>query len=399
MAEPQNDPTPSPDLLYDFDVPPDLGESPDVGELIDKVCLELRAHSAALELPGDFPEEVADLLSRSGLTALCLPRRYGGRGGRLRDLVTAVERVATVDAASAWCLFIMGTAPWLLCHATPELVAEVYARPDTRIGGALAPTGTVRRGDDGYVVEGRWAFGSGVNSCQWVAVHAVFADEPVPRSAFVVVPTSEIAYREPWDGLGLASSGSGLFAVDALTVPAHRVVSSLSGPPAWPDLVFRMSFRATFAACAAVPLGIATEMLTTFTDHARSKRPTFGNGLLADQPHAQALVAESWGTVHAARALLYQSVDRLEEACADGTPSVRHQAELRIAMNTVRAGCLRVVDRLHLAAGGGAAKRESRFARLLCDAHTASQHAMFGAELTALSGAVLLGRDVPEGLL
>ncbi|WP_328847615.1 acyl-CoA dehydrogenase family protein [Streptomyces sp. NBC_00258] len=368
-------------------------------EVLDKVCVELRKRSYELEVPGDFPTDVADLLSGSGLTGLCLPRWLGGRGGRLSDLVGAVERIAAVDAATAWCLFIMGTAPWLLCHARPELVAEVYADPGTRVGGALAPTGVIRREGDGYVLKGRWAFGSGVNACDWVAVHAVFAQQSVTRSAFVLVPASGITYREPWDGLGLASSGSGVFGVDELAVPVHRVVPSLGGPPVWQDPPFRMSFRATFGACSAILVGIATEMLDAFTALSRSKRPTFGRGLLADQEYVQILVAESWGALQSARALLHRTVGLLEDACADGVPHPRQQAELRIAMNTVRASCLRVVDQLHLAAGGGAALRASRFAHLLRDAHTASQHAMFGTEVTALAGSVLLGRDVPEGQL
>lgn len=343
---------------------------------------------------------MAQRLSEAGLTSLCLPERLGGRGGNLSDLVRAVERVAAADASTAWCLFIMATAPWLLCHARPELVAEVYADPRVRIGGALAPTGTIRPGGDGsWTVEGSWAFGSAVNACQWVAVHAVFAEEPDPRSGFVLLPTSAITRREPWDGLGLVASGSGTFGVEARGVPSHRVITGLGGPPRWPEAPFRMSFRSTFAACAAVLLGIAGEMLDRFAGHARGKRPTFGRGLLAEQPQTRTLVAECWGSLHAARALLYQSVARIEDSCADRGPEAREQAELRIAMNIVRASALGVVDRLHLAAGGAAALRRSWPARLLRDAHTASQHYMFGAEITELAGAVLLGQQVPGGRL
>jgi alkylation response protein AidB-like acyl-CoA dehydrogenase len=158
-------------------------------------------------------------------------------------------------------------------------------------------------------------------------------------------------------------------------------------------------FRATFAACAAVLVGIATEALAVFTDYVPTKRGAYGAGPLSQLPHVQSLVAECWGDLHGARALLHATVGELEDACQDGAPTPRQQAQLRIAMNTVRANCLRVVDRIHHAAGGSAAVDGSRFAQLLRDAHTASQHHMFSEAITGLAGAVLVGETVPEGHL
>lgn len=366
----------------------------ELDDVLGKVCAELRERSWELQQPGDFPTNVARLLSESGLTRLCLPRSMGGLGGSLTDLVTAVERVSCVDASTGWCLFILATAPWLLCHAQPDLAGEVYADPESRVAGALAPTGTLRPHGDGCVLNGRWTFGSALNACHWVALHAVLEGTEPLRSAFAVLPVAEVTVREPWDGMGLQTSGSGAFGVADVVVPARRLIPGLSGPRIWPDAAFRVPFRATFAACAAVLLGIAGEMLDVFIEHARHKRSTFGSGVLGRQPHVRQLVAEAWAAVSAARTLLYDAIRAVEE-----TPDCRRQAELRIAMNNVRQSALDVVGQLHLAAGGGAALRESRFAVLLRDAHTASQHHMFSTEVGALAGGVLLGFEMGEGQL
>lgn len=363
-----------------------------IEELTRSFCSDLQEHTRELEIGGDLPLGVAELLTKHRLTSLCLPERLGGRGGSLGNLVIVVERVAAVDAATGWCLFIMATAPWLLCHATPQLTGEVFADPEARIAGGLAPTGTARTVErGGYVVDGRWAFGSGVNRADWVVVHVTLPEHTTARSAFALIPASEVSYREPWDGLGLDASGSGAFGIEHLMVPAGRFLSDVSGPATWPEPMFRMSFRATFAAGAAVLLGIASHALEEFTSLAAQKRPTYGRGLLADQDRTRALVADCWAQVSAARFLLHQSVLGLEAACADGAPSVRLQAELRIAICTVRQLCLSVVDRLHFSAGGSAAQHSSGFAKLLRDAHTASQHHMFGDDVRELAGAVLLG--------
>jgi indole-3-acetate monooxygenase len=377
---------------------------PDIREPLDEatrsVCEQLRELAPELALRGEFPLAAAELLSDSGLVDLCVPGRLGGRGQGLTDLVTVVERVAAVDASSGWCLFIMATAPWLLCHASDELIAEVYGGPTRpRIAGALAPTGTIRHDQGALVLDGRWSFASAATACDWVAVHAVVAGQSPARSVFVVLPTSSISYHEPWDGMGLVSSGSGAFGVTDLVVPRWRVIDSMSGAPRWPEPTFRIPFRATFAACAAVLLGIARETLEGFADYARTKRPTFGEGVLAAAPHIAGLFAECWGSLQAARASLNDRVAAVEHASASGGSTQRHQAELRIAMNIVRSSSLSVVDRLHHAAGGQAALHGSRFSQLLRDAHTASQHHMFSAEVTNVAGAALLGQPIPEGKL
>ncbi|HEX3786520.1 MAG TPA: hypothetical protein VHW44_01555 [Pseudonocardiaceae bacterium] len=339
--------------------------------------------------PGDLPPEVARLLSASRLTALCLPERLGGDGRGLIDLVDAIERVATVDASTAWVLFITATAPWLLAHADPAAVAEVYADPGTRIAGALAPTGTAAQRDGGYLVTGRWAFGSGVGSCDWVAVHVRLAGGD--GSAFALVPAAAVAYQEPWDGFGLRSTGSGAFGIEDEFVPAYRMVFQLDGSR-WPEPLFRLPFRTTFAAAAAVLLGVASRALTEFMMLATTKKPTFGRARLADQARVQALVAETSGALWAARAVLRESVGLLTEHGPDDLLRARS----RIAINQVRATCVEVVGRLHAAAGSAAVGDTSVFVRALRDVHTAAQHYLFSDEINELAGVVLLGGEFDE---
>jgi indole-3-acetate monooxygenase len=337
--------------------------------------------------PGELPPEVADLLSGLGLTSLCLPRRLGGSGGELLDLVDAIERVAGVDASAAWVLFITATAPWLLAHASPDAVAEVYADPGTRVGGALAPTGEATPSGAGYLVSGRWAFGSGVSVCHWLAVHVRVG----AGSAFALVPGDVVAYQEPWDGFGLRSTGSGAFGIEEEFVPAHRMVFGLDSPR-WPEPLFRLPFRVTFACAAAVLLGVGFSALDQFVVLAATKKPTFGRARLADQPRVQALVAECSGALWAARAALRESVSLI--AANGAEPALR--ARLRVAINHVRATCVDVVGRVHAAAGSAAISDSSVFVRALQDVHTAAQHYLFSDEISELAGAVLLGGEVDE---
>jgi alkylation response protein AidB-like acyl-CoA dehydrogenase len=338
-----------------------------------------RARAALAEIGGlvpavagrrELPVEIADVLST--LTGTCLPARLGGAGRPLTELVRLVEAVSRVDAGVGWCLFILGSAPWLWRCADDRLLAEIG--PHTRLAGSLAPAGTARRTRSGYVVDGSWPFGSAVGVAHQVVVRAVVPDEG-PRC--LVVPRADVTTR-PWDGAGLALSGSGAFRLDEVEVPAYRVLGDLDGPSRWPELC--TPFRATFAAGAAVLIGIAAAAVA---EVARAHRPGI-----------DALVGWAASTVQAARAALTDAVRRVQ---AGGNPYA--QAGLRLAVVRVREYCLDVVDRLHLAAGAAVTAGTSVLGRLFADAHTASQHKMFGGDVDRLGGAALLGRPDPTGHL
>jgi len=346
---------------------------------------------------GDPSGAVAELLSSSGLVSLCLPARLGGGGAGLLTLVDAVESVATVDASVAWCLFITATAPWLLAHADTWAVEEVYVNPGARIAGALAPTGTAQRDGDDFVVNGRWAFGSGVSTCHWLAVHVRLVGED--DSAFALVPADAVAYREPWDGLGLWGTGSGAFGIEDARVPPHRMIRRLDGAASWDEEPFRLPFRATFAAAAAVLLGLAAGALHSFVELASAKTPTFGRRRLADDPRVQLLVSDLTGELLAARASLRASVQLLCKSVVEGKADDLLRAQLRVAVNHARRASIHVIDGVHGAAGSTAIDGSSIFARALRDVHTAGQHYLFSDEIGELAGSVILGNPADEARL
>lgn len=372
---------------------------PNMQDRAVEVATALRS-IAELQQAHELPARVAELLSSSGLTSMCLPRRLGGGGMGLSALVRVVETVSAADASTGWCLFIYATAPWLLDGADVRLLRDVYAHPGVRVAGALAPAGVARPTTRGYLLSGIWAFGSGLSACDWVGANAWVEGSSRRSSAFFLIPVADVDHQLPWDGMGLQASGSGAFEIREVVVPSHRRVDHpASSSAAWPEASFRLSFRATFAAAAAVLLGVADEMLMEFTALAQRKTPTFAPDLLAQLPATCSIVSRTTSALGGARALLQETAAAAERACADGrTPSSRQQALLRSAINHVRRTCLDVVDRLHLASGGSGVDEGSRAGRLLRDAHTASQHHMFSAGIDELAGAALLGQAAPPGL-
>ena len=164
-------------------------------------------------------------------------------------------------------------------------------------------------------------------------------------------------------------------------------------PVAWPDPIFALPFKATFALAAAVLIGVATEALSCLIELARVKRGTFARTRLADGGTMQSLVSRLDGVLGGARCLLYQRLEDACEAFGGGYGTAAVQAALRIAVIHACDSALEVVDSVHRAAGGTAAHHGERITKLFRDAHTASQHYMFSDEMREVTGSVLLGRE------
>lgn len=356
-----------------------------VGDLV----AELRAREPTLDGLTTVPDDVACALRDLRLPALCLPRRLGGAGQPVRALAETAETLARADGGIAWALFIVGTSPWLISRADAALTARVYDHPERLVCGVLAPSGRAERRDGRWLLTGTWALASAHGISDWAALMA--RTEVGPR--LFLVPAGRLAVTREWDGLGLGTSGSATVSVTDESIEDSDTID-LTGPVRWPEPQYRLPFKATFAIAGAILLGLAREALDQFIALARVKRPMFGRTSLAAAPATTSAVSRLHGGLAAARVLLYDHLDEVVEAFVAGEGTAEQQARLRIAIIHACDSALTVVDTVHRLAGSEGARHGTHISRVFRDAHTASQHYMFGAEMREVTGAVLLGGEI-----
>ena len=121
------------------------------------------------------------------------------------------------------------------------------------------------------------------------------------------------------------------------------------------------------------------------------KRSTFGRRRIGDEPRTHFLVADCRGDLDAAYGALRQAAHRIELAAQQDSFSLDDQITVRLAIHHARKTALAVVGRLHVVTGSQGIPHDGVFARLLRDAHTASQHYMFSDEVAEVAGAAMLG--------
>ena len=132
-----------------------------------------------------IPPPLVAQLREAGLYRMLLPSALGGLQLDIPTCFRVVELLSEADASVGWNL-MNNAIIQLASLAFPDAgVDEIFGDgPDQIIAGTLVPGGGAgRRADGGYVVSGRWRFGSGCREARWM-VRQLRPDPPeTPQAA------------------------------------------------------------------------------------------------------------------------------------------------------------------------------------------------------------------------
>ncbi|MFN0092290.1 MAG: hypothetical protein ACKVWR_18805 [Acidimicrobiales bacterium] len=370
----------------------------------------LAATDADSEALRRLSDRAVALLHEAGLTRLVSPARYGGGQLSPRALVEAERVVAHASPAASWVLMVCGAHTFIAGRMPGQAQDEVFGSdPGMLIPGVPSRQGTCRKTDGGYVLNGRWAFASGVDHGGWVMLGSRGvrndAGEPCP-GMLVVLPKDDVVIDDTWFSLGMRGTGSKDVVLDDVFVPAHRAVQMADawlGTVAGVDIaLYQLPISATLATmlCGTI-VGMSERGLQLFLDQTRTRRDAYTGepksasvGLARRAAEANAEIAHAW-------ALTQQSCDLLEAAmrCA---PPMPVEARAHVRWNAAYAAelCRRAAERLFAGAGAGAAHDRNALQTVFRNVNTAVHHAMLDFDTTLeVQGRVLLGVEQNDAMI
>jgi hypothetical protein len=341
-----------------------------------------------------FPFDDYEDLRASGLLALCVPARYGGRGASYETYCLVAEQLAQGNGSTSLtfnmhCLTMMMMGEMadampmtaaarqrheqLRARKFAEVVEQgaFYGQPhsepieqgqtDTALsmGGRRFGT-TARKVDGGYVVTGRKFFVSLAGAAPYFATPAIrLGDEPwIERTLYLQVPKDApgVSFPGEWDPMGMRGTVSRDMVLQEVFVPDEGDVL----PPgvfgalynAFPHLS-PLTFSATFLGLMQASYDYTIAYLTGGIPGAPPVRTE-----MAAKGHA---VAEMLFTLEAARALYYRAI---AEARVDAPVAAVQRA--RAAHVTVLRSAVTLTQEAIRVCGGRALLKRyplERFAR------------------------------------
>ncbi|MEO6420056.1 MAG: acyl-CoA dehydrogenase family protein [Polyangiaceae bacterium] len=370
----------------------------------------LRERSRDIERARRLPDDVVKDLTTAGLFRLLVPKKYAGEEAHPRVLVEALETIARGDSAAAWCVMTACTTSLMTAYLEEAGVRELLPEgPDVPMAGIFAPKGKAVVKDGGYVVSGRWSFASGCEHSPWRMGGAIVFDDKGPKLLpsgapdirFMFFRADETKVIDTWSVSGLRGTGSHDLEVNGIFVPQARTTSIFTDAPRETGPLYKFPiFGLLSLGIAGVALGIGRAAIDAFVALAREKSTGPKGRTIGHQELVQVHVAEAEAELRAARAFVFESIDRAWEAAEKkGTVADAEKASLRLAAAHAARASSRAVDRVYDAAGGTSIYETCPIERHFRDIHVVTQHIMVSPNTYKLAGRLLLGIETDTSQL
>jgi len=338
-----------------------------------------------------------------------LPRALGGEEPDFAELLETWEELSRADGSAGWTAMANGSgAAAAASYLSDAAVAAVFGDdPAATVGGQFAPRGMGTPTGNGFRVQGEYSFGSGSGHSGYVSAGFMALENGAPRIApsglpemhVGFVPREQVEFRDNWNVMGLAGTGSYDYAVSDVEIPEGFSFPLFTREPRRGSPLFRLGMMpVTAAGHAAWALGVARRALDELTDMASARQRMGDASPLAGKPTFQRDLARAEARLRAARLYVFDAFGALGELAARGDePSLAQRAEVRLATNEATESMVEVTRTAHAYAGTVAVRDDSALRRAFLDAHTGSQHAFISEKVWTDCGQVLLGtvEDVP----
>ncbi len=357
-----------------------------------------REHADANEKQRRLSPAVVEALRPTGLFRMAVPGVYGGPEVAVPEMLAAIEECAYHDGATGWCVNISTTTSSLSGFLRPEWVERVFADPLAAYGGAFAPNGKGRAADGGWVVDGRWMWGSGTEHCAWIN-GGVITERGEMRLMFF--EREQVQFLDTWHASGLRGTGSTDYQVREAYVPEGREI--LVGK-VWAQVDSPVSrfpnFNLLAAGLGAVCLGIARRAIDEAVALVASKPASLAKGTVAEYGPAQLNIANAEAALAGGRGFLMHEVLKTWEMVNRGDrPGLEQKARLRLAAAHAATEAAKATDLAYSVGGGSSVFESSQLQRCFRDIHTATQHQMLSDRNLVTYGRVRLGLEADTALL
>lgn len=287
-----------------------------------------------------LPYAEMEALSASGLLAVTVPREHGGIDVSAATLAEVTAILAEADAS-------VGQIPqnhFYILEALRVDGTEAQKRfffgralAGDRFGNALSEAGTktvrhhdttIRADGDGFRLNGRKFYSTGVLFADWVTV---FANDEAQRTTMSFLPRDAegLTIVDDWASFGQRVTGSGTTIIDNVRVEADRVVAHHRGfdRPSTIGSVGQIIH-------AGVDLGIARAAFAELVDHVKHKsRPWMDAGVerASDDPLTLAKTGDLAIRLDAATATLERAGRFVDEARRDMSEAKVVAASIAVA--------------------------------------------------------------------
>jgi alkylation response protein AidB-like acyl-CoA dehydrogenase len=362
-------------------------------EAARRIAPVIREHADEAERERRLSPPVLAALHDTGLLRMCTPQSLGGLEVDPLTRALVIEEIAGHDTAAGWTL--ANPLDWAyLCARLPDAGAEeIYSRgANVVIAAQFGRPMQATPVQGGYRITGRAPFVSNCYDANWIATTAAVmagdpsqaADTGAPEVVMAYLPRESCEVIDTWYVMGMCGTGSNDVAVTDVFVPTTRtfpLVPEFTPGSHYQGSLYRFPLVGIVASnLPPLLLAVARRAIEEVSALAQGKVPVAASTALRERASAQAKLAQAEAILRAGRVFLYDTLsDTWEATVAGATLSLRHKADVQLAMTHAVQSAVQAVELMYRMAGTSGVYTRSPLARYFRDVQVLRHHA-FGAE-------------------
>lgn len=366
----------------------------------------IAARSEEIEALRRLPADLVAELRSAGFFRMGRSRAKGGPQMTLPQHLEVIEVLAHADPSVGWCVKI-GTDSGLLAEFLPPAAsARLLPDPDMITAGQFTTAhGKVERVEGGYLLTGRFPFGSGVTHADVVMSGGALFENGAPVTGPGGIPEGRLAFcradeveiEDTWHTHGLRGSGSCHYRAEGVFIPEDQALRIEKAMFANREPLYSSGFN-WVTTMAAVPLGLARRALDEARSLIQVRKAGFPPRPMAETVQAREAVARAETAYCAARAFLYRSGEDFWAELEAGTPATETKGRLALANVNAFRMAADVTRQLFDLIGANVIFHGAILERLARDALTLNQHMIIAQPAVETYGAMMLGQEHPSPL-
>ena len=374
--------------------------APSAGDM-DELLRDIRARRKEFEAQRFISQDIIQRFKKVGVYRALVAKRFGGDEKSPAEFCELIETISRADGSAGW-VASFGIGGVYLAALPLATLEKLYANgPDVVFAGGIFPPQPAELVEGGYMVNGRWSWGSGSMGAEVVGAGILPKNADgsgLPRMA--VMPRDKVQIAPNWDVMGLLGTGSHDIVVKDVVVPEEWTfvrggASSLDTPLyRYPTLSFAAQVL------TVVGLGIARAAIDEVIGMAVGRASVTGAPNLGERVYVQLEMAKIEAELRAARAWFYQAIDDVWQVLlAGGKPSDQQVSMLRLSTTHASRVAADVTRRAQMVSGGSGVYESCPLAAQVRDVQMITQHAFMGDITYQNAGAMMFGLKPLPGYL
>ena len=370
------------------------------GELkFNKLLADIRKRRAEFDEQRYISQDIIEQFKEIGIYRSFVPKSFGGDSKTPSEFLKAIEAIAAADGSAGW-VASFGMNPAYLAALPKETLDKVWGdSPDVVFAGGVFPPQKAEKVDGGYIVNGRWQWGSGCMGASVLGV-GIMPDDGTKLPKMAVLRADQVTIEKTWKVHGMVGTGSFDIVVEDVFVPEDYTFIR-GGTPTIDSPFFKypsLSFAAQVLSVTA--LGVAREAIDVVVNSAKGRKSVTGAPNLGERHYAQIEIAKAEAKLRSSRAFFYEATDEVWDAIMQGDVPTRHQISMvRLATTNVARECADATRIAYQLSGMEGAYLGHPLSRCLRDVSLVTQHAFMGEVTYQNAGAMMFGHQPFPGYL